>query len=54
MKTLEMTWQGKALTRLTNATSYKLTAPLWNIAFTITCSNNDYSRKTKNIQEVFR
>ncbi len=32
MKTLEMTWQGKALTRLTNATSYKLTAPLWNRA----------------------
>ncbi len=32
LKTLEMTWQGKALTRLTNATSYKLTAPLWNRA----------------------
>lgn len=32
LKTLEMTWQGKALTKLTNATSYKLTAPLWNRA----------------------
>lgn len=27
-----MTWKGKALTKLTNATSYNLTAPLWDRA----------------------
>ncbi len=31
-KTLEMTWQGKALTKLTKATSFKVTKPLWQRA----------------------
>ncbi len=47
MKTLEMTWQGKTLTKLTNITSYKFTAPLWNRA------SASFAKGAKNPVHVF-
>ena len=46
-KTLEMTLQGKTLTKLTDLTSYKLTQPLWKLA------SSSFARGAKGPVNVF-
>ena len=47
LRTLEMTIQGKALTRLTSLTSYKLTKPIWNYA------SKQFAKDTHGKMHVF-
>lgn len=47
-KTLEMTFQGRLLTRLTNLTSYNVTAPLWRWA------SSSFARNAQGSVNVFQ